>query len=421
MQKGPYFNQVQYISPLPEGYLQTAANIGNTYANAFRQVGADIGEGIKKYQQNKQQREDNQQVFQTEIAPAIARIHNAVNVAQNNPDDPSARLAGYANDDRVKALLPQLEKFDSLSTSAQNKFLDSARNAMTSIERDELRNYTRDLEQQKLGLEKANFFLRAASDIESGKRADAQLANEGERLKLDQQKTEADIKHTNAQTDALKQPKAVAPESPLGKLIQDRNVAFQRGDGEAAGAIQQQINAEVAKAQQDVAAGKPLSQDQSNALQFALRLRQNEEFIQGNKYDARAFFNGSWTPERFQDDEKKAYDSAKNNWIAAALRKESGAAISADEYKQYDKQYFPQPGDGDKTIAQKSAMRAQLYSGMVDTIGPNAQQHMAAAKYEPTKQTPRFQSESDALASGKKGVVEIYDQKTKKWRKAELN
>src|SRR4029079_6797373 len=45
------------------------------------------------------------------------------------------------------------------------------------------------------------------------------------------------------------------------------------------------------------------------------------------------------------------------DFVAATLRKESGAAISEDEYKNQFIRYFPQPGDGPETIEAKARLR----------------------------------------------------------------
>ena len=55
MQKGPYFNPVQYISPLPEGYLQASSNIANTPGKAVQGFGENIASGIEKYTKNKEE------------------------------------------------------------------------------------------------------------------------------------------------------------------------------------------------------------------------------------------------------------------------------------------------------------------------------------------------------------------------------
>ncbi len=56
-------------------------------------------------------------------------------------------------------------------------------------------------------------------------------------------------------------------------------------------------------------------------------------------------------------DEFQEYEGAKQDFITAVLRKESGAVISDDEFKREDKKYFPQPGDSAKAIDAKRARR----------------------------------------------------------------
>jgi hypothetical protein len=63
-------------------------------------------------------------------------------------------------------------------------------------------------------------------------------------------------------------------------------------------------------------------------------------------------------------DEFKSYKAAKDNWITAQLRKESGAAIGQAEYDAADKQYFPQPGDPVSVIEQKRQLRRTAIEGM---------------------------------------------------------
>ena len=57
MKKGPYFQPVQYISPLPEGYLQAASSIGQSYGRAIESIGDNISGAIKKYQKDKEESE----------------------------------------------------------------------------------------------------------------------------------------------------------------------------------------------------------------------------------------------------------------------------------------------------------------------------------------------------------------------------
>src|SRR6266511_1364775 len=57
--------------------------------------------------------------------------------------------------------------------------------------------------------------------------------------------------------------------------------------------------------------------------------------------------------------QEQQYYQAKMDFMAAVLRKESGAAISASEYRDADERYFPQPSDGKDVMAQKAIARTQ--------------------------------------------------------------
>lgn len=58
------------------------------------------------------------------------------------------------------------------------------------------------------------------------------------------------------------------------------------------------------------------------------------------------------------------FDSAKRDFITAVLRKESGAAIGAEEYATEEKKYFPMPGDKPPVIEQKRIARQNAIKAM---------------------------------------------------------
>ncbi len=115
-----------------------------------------------------------------------------------------------------------------------------------------------------------------------------------------------------------------------------------------------------------------MTEGQSNAAGFADRMKVNEKPIQAYEADAAASVGGrlaSILPREMQSPQRQAYDAAKKNWIAAQLRKESGAAISEGEYAEADRQYFPQPGDTAGTIQQKRALRKVAETSMRRAAG----------------------------------------------------
>ncbi|MDD5199244.1 MAG: hypothetical protein PHC88_05520 [Terrimicrobiaceae bacterium] len=62
-------------------------------------------------------------------------------------------------------------------------------------------------------------------------------------------------------------------------------------------------------------------------------------------------------PNIMQSSVGQRYNQAKNDFINASLRRESGAAISDGEYARFNSIYFPQPGDDAAVLAQKKKAR----------------------------------------------------------------
>jgi hypothetical protein len=67
--------------------------------------------------------------------------------------------------------------------------------------------------------------------------------------------------------------------------------------------------------------------------------------------------------------ERRQYLQAANNFIRANLRKESGAAIGADEWTAEFINYFPQYNDDEQTIKNKAMFRNILTQNMVNAGG----------------------------------------------------
>lgn len=77
-------------------------------------------------------------------------------------------------------------------------------------------------------------------------------------------------------------------------------------------------------------------------------------------------FAGGLSPEQQQNSQ------ARRNFISAVLRKESGAAISPQEYTSEEKKYFPQLGDSDAVIKQKQDARNSAIQALEIQAGPGA-------------------------------------------------
>ena len=366
MQKGPYFNPVQYISPLPEGYLQASSNIANTLGKAAQGLGQSIASSIEQYTKNKEEGQFLDEKFQMTTGNL-----------EKYKTDPK-----YAEDPRAKKLAEGVGKFSAMSNSQKKSFLNNADFAVSQFDREAAIDYKKLQDQRQYEFDAQ----RALIDVARLRSDEALTAEKIAEMRRGFIPTATTVQGRGGPIDLISvskdnytlAPKAAAaplPLSDIGKKQFDRDQALLSGNKKDAEDLQKEIDAQVKK-EAEGAGTKALSADQSNALNFSLRLIQNEDFIKNNKYDATAFFDQSYIPNRLTSDDKKAYDAAKNNWIAAALRKESGAAIGPDEYNKYDKQYFPQGGDGKTVIDQKQLMRNQLMLGMTAGIGPNSSDYL---------------------------------------------
>lgn len=68
-------------------------------------------------------------------------------------------------------------------------------------------------------------------------------------------------------------------------------------------------------------------------------------------------------PNLLKSEQGQQYKQAEDEFINAALRRESGAAIQPSEYDRFEKIYFVRPGDTPATIRQKQQARTRVVSG----------------------------------------------------------
>jgi len=142
--------------------------------------------------------------------------------------------------------------------------------------------------------------------------------------------------------------------------------------------------------------GKPPNEAQGNAIAFGARMNDSNRILEGLEREnvtsggrIKGFVSGtlqSLVPYQgeklaagaesvmrpFSSEKQNNYEQAKENFITAVLRKESGASINPDEFAREERKYFPQPGDGDSTIKQKQEARRLAISAMRQIAGPFA-------------------------------------------------
>jgi hypothetical protein len=69
-------------------------------------------------------------------------------------------------------------------------------------------------------------------------------------------------------------------------------------------------------------------------------------------------------------DAYKQFQNAGDMFISGILRKDSGAALTADERAVYGRMYLPQPNDPPEVLEQKRKMREQAIASMIGDAGP---------------------------------------------------
>jgi len=128
---------------------------------------------------------------------------------------------------------------------------------------------------------------------------------------------------------------------------------------------------------------KPLTENQGNAAAFSMKAQNALENLDkvntvtnGDYYKSKL----PWGSGNFMMSApgQLAMNSEKQ-FIAAVLRKESGAAISQGEYTEYGDQFFPRPGDSQEKLAQKARNRQVQQAGMNIQAGSSGSAQAAAA------------------------------------------
>jgi hypothetical protein len=147
---------------------------------------------------------------------------------------------------------------------------------------------------------------------------------------------------------------------------------------------------------------KPLNETQGNATAFGLRMAEADKLlntleaggttsgglvkgaVEGTltsiiPYQGEALAQGAGSimntlPNWLggPNENQQNYAQAKENFITANLRKESGAAIGQGEFVREDRKYFPQAGDSPAVLAQKQKARQTAIQAMKIQAGPGS-------------------------------------------------
>jgi hypothetical protein len=109
--------------------------------------------------------------------------------------------------------------------------------------------------------------------------------------------------------------------------------------------------------------------DQAKVAGFATRLSQANDIIKGLDATKLSLTGQKYLPNVLKNASGQSLDQAQRNFINAVLRRESGAAISPQEFDNAYKQYFPQPGDKASTIKQKQKNRETVINNFLKESG----------------------------------------------------
>lgn len=160
---------------------------------------------------------------------------------------------------------------------------------------------------------------------------------------------------------------------------------------------------------QPVGSGKALTEFQGKSTSYGIRADAASKVIeqvgQGGKVQPSLIKRGAeavplvgeglgMVANTFASPEQQQIEQAQRDFVNAALRQESGAAISASEFDNARKQYFPQPNDTPEVIDQKQRNREATINGFRISAGPGAKNIGGAPA--PAPQQPQAQQQPSA-------------------------
>lgn len=156
-----------------------------------------------------------------------------------------------------------------------------------------------------------------------------------------------------------------------------------------------------------------MNDEQAKAAGFVDRMRASEPIIEKYKAAGTSFVDqqaakagdlGSF----ITSDDFKMLDQAKRDFINAALRRESGAVISPEEFDNANKQYFPQPNDPPPLLEQKRKNRQVTMEGIARAAGPAYKPVAPDKPAEAPKPMGAQPKEGDIIRNKNTGERRIY-------------
>lgn len=155
----------------------------------------------------------------------------------------------------------------------------------------------------------------------------------------------------------------------------------------------------------------PMTEGQANAALYADRMRAAEQIIIEN--EAAGLNLGGKLLENvpggnyLQSEGYQKLEQARRDFINAVLRRESGAVISDQEFKNAELQYFPRPGDKPETLKQKADNRRVALEGISRAAGQSYQPTPAKPAEPKPGSAEKGREDFNASKAPKPGTVEM--------------
>ncbi len=170
------------------------------------------------------------------------------------------------------------------------------------------------------------------------------------------------------------QEEVIAAAGKYGGDVQKRELLAQQIKTEKA--QRENINSQISARNAELSGEKtkPATAAQFTAGGYASRTVQAESILQKNKeaissFEAARYAAARNLPNSMQPPVVQEQLQAERNFINAVLRRESGAAISPEEFESASKQYFPQPGDSPGVLLNKEQNRALVQQNLIRESG----------------------------------------------------
>lgn len=125
------------------------------------------------------------------------------------------------------------------------------------------------------------------------------------------------------------------------------------------------------------ASSDKITDSQREAAAFAFEMQKDEQVLNSLHFVGEDFTGVGDTledtlPNRLKDDERQRYNTARDSFINALLRRKSGATIKDEEFIREEAVYFPAAGDNANVVAMKADLRRRALAGMMASAGQAA-------------------------------------------------